>query len=79
MKFLYFFLFFWVIFALLDPDPDPSGSGSETLAKKKSGSRAGQKVPDASRSTTPALVSDTKDKLLAVVVDVLISVGYAQF
>jgi hypothetical protein len=41
MKILYFFLFLWVIFALLDPDPDPatqinadpcgSGSGSETL------------------------------------------------
>jgi hypothetical protein len=39
MKFLYFFLFLWVIFALLDPDPDPAaqikadpcGSGSETL------------------------------------------------
>ncbi len=29
MKFLNFFLFFWVIFALLDPDQ--SGSGSETL------------------------------------------------
>ncbi len=24
MKFLYFFLFLWVIFALLDPDPDPA-------------------------------------------------------
>jgi hypothetical protein len=23
MKILYFFLFLWVIFALLDPDPDP--------------------------------------------------------
>jgi hypothetical protein len=39
MKFLYFFQFMWVIFALLDPDPnqttqinvDPCGSGSETL------------------------------------------------
>jgi hypothetical protein len=41
VKILYFFLFLWVIFALLDPDPaaqinaDPcgsgSGSGSETL------------------------------------------------
>jgi hypothetical protein len=37
MKILYFFLFLWVIFALLDPDPatqinaDPCGSGSETL------------------------------------------------
>jgi hypothetical protein len=41
MKILDFFLFFWVIFALLDPDPatqinaDPCGSGygsgSETL------------------------------------------------
>jgi hypothetical protein len=39
MKILDFFLFLWVIFALLDPDPaiqinaDPcrSGSGSETL------------------------------------------------
>ena len=43
MKILSFFLFFWVIFALLDPDPDPTaqinadpcgsgyGSGSETL------------------------------------------------
>jgi hypothetical protein len=41
MKILSFFLFFGVIFALLDPDPDPeaqinadpsgSGSGSETL------------------------------------------------
>jgi hypothetical protein len=33
MKILDFFLFLWVIFALLDPDPDPqfecgSGSGS---------------------------------------------------
>jgi hypothetical protein len=33
MKILYFFLFLWVIFALLDPDPVPqfecgSGSGS---------------------------------------------------
>jgi hypothetical protein len=28
MKFLNFFLFLWVIFALLDPDPD-SESGSE--------------------------------------------------
>jgi hypothetical protein len=39
MKILYFFLFLWVIFALLDPDPatqinaDPCGSGSETLQK----------------------------------------------
>jgi hypothetical protein len=24
MKILSFFLFFWVIFALLDPDPDPA-------------------------------------------------------
>jgi hypothetical protein len=24
MKILFFFLFFWVIFALLDPDPDPA-------------------------------------------------------
>jgi hypothetical protein len=24
MKILYFFLFLWVIFALLDPDPDPA-------------------------------------------------------
>jgi hypothetical protein len=39
MKILSFFLFFGVIFALLDPDPDPAaqinadpcGSGSETL------------------------------------------------
>jgi hypothetical protein len=39
MKILSFFLFFWVIFPLLDPDPDPTaqiiadpcGSGSETL------------------------------------------------
>jgi hypothetical protein len=34
MKFLNFFLFLCVIFALLDPDPDPdfeSGSRSETL------------------------------------------------
>ncbi len=45
MKILFFFLFFGVIFALLDPDPDPAaqinadpcgsgsgyGSGSETL------------------------------------------------
>jgi hypothetical protein len=45
MKILSFFLFFWVIFSLLDPDPDPTaqinadpcgsgsgyGSGSETL------------------------------------------------
>ena len=47
MKILYFFLYLWVIFALLDPDPDPRtqinadpcgsgsgyGSGSETLQK----------------------------------------------
>jgi hypothetical protein len=41
MKILYFFLFLWVIFALLDTDPDPetqnnadpcgSGYGSATL------------------------------------------------
>jgi hypothetical protein len=39
MKILDFFLFLWLIFALLDPDPfpatqinaDPCGSGSETL------------------------------------------------
>jgi hypothetical protein len=39
MKFLYFYLFLWVIFALLDPDPDPATqinadpcrSGSATL------------------------------------------------
>jgi hypothetical protein len=39
MKILDFFLFLWVIFALLDPDPDPAtqsnadpcGSGSKTL------------------------------------------------
>ncbi len=24
MKILYFFLFLWVVFALLDPDPDPA-------------------------------------------------------
>jgi hypothetical protein len=42
MKILDFFLFLWVIFALLDPDPDPAtqinadpcGSGSETLVKR---------------------------------------------
>jgi hypothetical protein len=42
MKILSFFLFFGVIFALLDPDPDPAaqinadpcGSGSETLLGK---------------------------------------------
>jgi hypothetical protein len=28
MKILDFFLFLWVIFALLDPDPAGSGSGS---------------------------------------------------
>ncbi len=43
MKILYFFLFLWAIFALLDPDPDPatqinadprgSGSGSATLVE----------------------------------------------
>jgi hypothetical protein len=41
MKFLYIFLFLWVLFALLDPDPyqatqmnaDPCGSG--TLGKIK--------------------------------------------
>ena len=41
IKILDFFLFLWVIFALLDPDPDPAtqinadpcGSGSETLEK----------------------------------------------
>jgi hypothetical protein len=41
MKILYFFLFLWVIFSLLDPDldpatqinADPSGSGSRTLIK----------------------------------------------
>jgi hypothetical protein len=37
MKILYFFLFLWIIFALLDPDPatqinaDPYGSGSEIV------------------------------------------------
>jgi hypothetical protein len=37
MKFLYFFLFLWVIYVLLDPDPasqinaDRYGSGYETL------------------------------------------------
>jgi hypothetical protein len=34
MKILDFFLFLWVIFALLDPDPDPlfeCGSGSSNL------------------------------------------------
>jgi hypothetical protein len=37
MKFLYFYLFLCVIFAILDPDPatqinaDPCGSGSKTL------------------------------------------------
>jgi hypothetical protein len=36
MKFLHFYLFSWVIFALLDLDPDPAdqnqcGSGSTTL------------------------------------------------
>jgi hypothetical protein len=47
MKILDFFLFLWVIFALLDPDPDPAtqinadpcgsghGSGSETLFLSK--------------------------------------------
>jgi hypothetical protein len=43
MKILYFFLFLWVIFSLLDPDPDPAtqinadpcGSGSETLCKAR--------------------------------------------
>jgi hypothetical protein len=42
MKILYFFLFLWVIFALLDPDPDRQfecgsgygyGSGSATLGQ----------------------------------------------
>jgi hypothetical protein len=33
MKILSFFLFFWIIFAFLDPDPDPQfvfGSGSSS-------------------------------------------------
>jgi hypothetical protein len=34
MKFLNFFLFLWVIFALLDPDPDSeSGSGSKSISQ----------------------------------------------
>ncbi len=37
MKFLNFFLFLWVIFALLDPDPDPE-SGSTDLIESRSGS-----------------------------------------
>jgi hypothetical protein len=53
MKILSFFIFFWVIFALLDPDPtdqinaDPcgSGSGSETLreGEKKRWIKAAEK------------------------------------
>jgi hypothetical protein len=38
MKILYFFLFLWVIFALLDPDSE-SGYGSADLIKSGSGSR----------------------------------------
>ncbi len=42
MNILYFFLFLWEIFALLDPDPDPAtqinadpcGSGSTTLLRR---------------------------------------------
>jgi hypothetical protein len=37
MKFLNFFTFLWVIFALLDPDPD-SKSGSTDLIEYESGS-----------------------------------------
>jgi hypothetical protein len=43
MKFLHFFLFLRVIYALLDPDPatqinaDPGGSGSATLVLESVG------------------------------------------
>ncbi len=43
MKFLNFFLLFWVIFALLDPDPDSEyGSGSGFTDMLESGSNPDQ-------------------------------------
>jgi hypothetical protein len=41
MKFLYFFLLLWVIFALLDQNPDPE-SGSTDLVEK--GSNPGLRI-----------------------------------
>ncbi len=63
MKILDFFLFLWVIFALLDPDPDPanqinadpcgSGYGSETLPEEAGNELAG---PDAGLQHLRAVV-----------------------
>jgi hypothetical protein len=55
MKLLYFFLFLWVIFALLDPEPavqnqaDPCGSGSEILIFTIA-------MPSQELKTSPALI-----------------------
>ncbi len=60
MKILYFFLFLWVIFALLDPDPstqinaDPCGSGSETLTQINIEGKS--EDPDSVHSKLPSLV-----------------------
>ncbi len=60
MKILDFFLFLWVIFALLDADhpanqikADPCGSGSETLPEEAGNELAG---PDAGLQNLRAVV-----------------------
>jgi hypothetical protein len=58
MTILYFFLFLWVIFALLDPDPDPAtqyGSGSKTLLQTFHGSTLSLHVSIVSVHGTPWL------------------------
>jgi hypothetical protein len=44
MKILYFFLFLWIIFALLDPDPDPDPATQNNAGPCGSGYRSGSEI-----------------------------------
>jgi hypothetical protein len=72
MKILHFFLFFWVIFALLDPDPasqinaDPCGSGygSATLPGPLDDQAAQRQVAAQHRRHQAGLVGGLQAALL---------------
>jgi hypothetical protein len=69
MKILYFFLYLWFIFALLDPDPaaqinpDPSGSRSTTLLSLFSEEKSGALFPS-TQSPDQTLASSASQMVL---------------
>ncbi len=73
MRYFFFLLFLWVIFAFLDPDPatqinaDPCGSGSETLVWDPGSEiqdlESGKKpIPDPGSSIQGSLILDPGSK-----------------